>query len=368
MERLFAEQYKGKKVFVTGHSGFKGSWLTLWLKELGADVKGYSLEPDTKPNLFDALALSAQVNNVFADIRDYGRLQREMLEFEPEIIFHLAAQPLVRRSYRDPLKTIQTNALGTANLLESVRHTPSVRAVVSVTTDKCYENKETGQAYCETDPLGGYDPYSASKAMAEIVSASYRNSFFNPKDLGKTHRVALATARAGNVIGGGDWSEDRLVPDIVRAIEAGENISLRNPKAVRPWQHVLESLSGYLWLGARLLADPARFAGAWNFGPEDNQSATVEDLVKRFIEVFNKGRYRVEADPSKHEAGLLRLDITKAARELNWKPVWNLEETVRQTAEWYKAFNDGAVARELTLNQLKNYIEQAQKQLAPWSK
>lgn len=368
MHNLLTTAYKGKKVFVTGHSGFKGSWLCAWLLKMGADVKGYSLAPETQPSLFEELSLQKHLHNVYADVRDYDRLLRELTAFQPDIVLHLAAQPLVRLSYDEPRYTMEVNAMGTVNILEAVRHCPSVCAVVNVTTDKCYDNKETGQAYQESDPMGGYDPYSCSKGVSELITASYRNSFFNPADFGKKHQTALASARAGNVIGGGDWAKDRLIPDTVLALAAGKKLTLRSPDAVRPWQHVLEPLSGYLLLGARLLQEPIRFASGFNFGPESTDNLTVLEVVKKAVAIWGRGSYEVIADKAKHEAGLLHLDISKAKQQLGWKPVYNFDQSVQQTILWYKGFyEDKLSASELTERQLSDYLTRAAEQKIVWS-
>lgn len=335
----FGGAYAGRRVLVTGDTGFKGSWLTAWLCDLGASVAGYALAPPTTPSLFGLIGLDAEVAHVTGDVRDLGVLSTAVAAFRPELVFHLAAQPLVRASYGDPRGTFETNVMGVVNLLEAVRGCPSVRVVVNVTSDKCYENRETRHAYREGDALGGYDPYSASKGGSELVTAAYRRSFF-----GLSSSVCLATARAGNVIGGGDWAADRLVPDCVRALVAGREIVVRRPAAVRPWQHVLESLSGYLWLGARLLGDGHRYDGAWNFGP-DAAAVPVADVVKEFIAAYGSGSWRVAEplDEQFHEAGLLLLDCAKSRDELGWTGVWDTSTAVRRTAAWYRAWADGAV-------------------------
>ncbi len=346
--------YKGKKVFVTGHTGFKGAWLSQILISLGAEVKGVSLAPNTEPSLYNLLDLGSKMQSVFADIRDGERLKKELTSFNPDIVFHLAAQPLVRLSYSEPALTFETNIMGTVNLLEAVRANPATRCVVNITSDKCYDNKETATPYKETDPMGGYDPYSASKGMMELLCASYRNSFFNPKDYGTKHATAVATARAGNVIGGGDYALDRIVPDCARAISQNKEVVLRSPKATRPWQHVLEPLYGYLFLAEKMWTDKS-FAQGWNFGPDSSGVQTVEELVKVFISAWGKGSYRVEANAALHEAKLLHLDITKVKTVLGWLPVYTFEQAAAQTALWYKAFYDGADIKEFTLKQIKEY-------------
>lgn len=369
MDNLFTNMYKGKKVFITGHSGFKGAWLSAWLLRMGAEVKGYSLEPDTNPSLFTELELAKNMQSVFADIRDYDRLSEELSDFKPEVVLHLAAQPLVRFSYDEPRYTLEVNAMGTTNILEAVRHCDSVRSVVNVTTDKCYENKETGQAYKETDPMGGYDPYSCSKGVSELITNSYRNSFFNPEEYGKKHQVALASARAGNVIGGGDWAKDRLIPDTVKSLAAGKKLILRSPDAVRPWQHVLEPLSGYLLLAARMIQEPTQFASGWNFGPETEDNLTVLEVVKKAIGIWGRGEYEIIPNTTMHEAKLLHLDISKAKDKLNWKPVYNFDQSVEQTILWYKGFyEDKMSAKELTERQLSDYLKTAETNNIIWSK
>lgn len=327
--------YRGCRVLVTGHTGFKGGWLCLWLERLGADVTGLSLAPEPgRPSLFESVGLGDRMRSIIGDIRDVATVRAVVDEHRPDIVFHLAAQPLVRRSYRDPIETFGSNVMGTLHVLEAARASGSVRAIVCVTTDKVYENHEWAWGYRETDRLGGKDPYSASKACAELVAASYQQTLF-PMD----GRVALATARGGNVIGGGDWSEDRLVPDIVRAVEAGEPIVLRNPSAIRPWQHVLELVRGYLLLGQKLLAGEDVKA-AWNFGPDRGNEVTVETLVRSFMEVWGETGTRVDVVPSGlKEAHFLKLDISKVAQDLGWRPILDFDETMRLTADWYRRFH-----------------------------
>jgi CDP-glucose 4,6-dehydratase len=341
---------------VTGHTGFKGGWLALWLHELGAIVQGYALNPPTEPSLFESAGIgTALASDTRADLADLAQLQAALDKAQPEIVFHLAAQPLVRTSYQDPLGTLATNVMGTAHLLEAVRATRTVRAVVLITTDKVYENCEWAYAYREIDPLGGYDPYSGSKAAAEIVAASYRSSFFG----GETgHPACVATARAGNVIGGGDWASDRLVPDCLRAFTKNEPVRLRFPLAVRPWQHVLEPLAGYLQLAQRLFApDGARFAKAWNFGPDASGDAAVGEIAEITARLWGDSA-RVECAPSTenpHEAGWLRLDSTLARTELGWKPRWSLEQALMQTVAWYQAWARGADMATICLSQIRAY-------------
>lgn len=336
MENL-VDFYKGKKVFVTGHTGFKGSWLTYWLKILGAEVVGYALSPHTKPSHFELLKLD--IESHLENICDFDTLQKTLKRSEPDIIFHLAAQPLVRYSYQNPVETFQTNVMGTVNLLEAARNCPSLKAIVVVTTDKCYENLEQKIGYIETDRMGGYDPYSNSKGCAELVVSSYRNSFFNLNEFQKKHSVLLSTARAGNVIGGGDWSEDRLLPDIIKGAVEGRKTLIRYPKSTRPWQHVLEPLSGYLMLGVRLLNGEKEFAEAWNFGPEENNSLSVENVLEIANRIWDKISFEIDTNNNHyHEAGLLSLNISKAKNKLGWKPKWSNLTSITNTIEWYKEF------------------------------
>ena len=347
---LFQGIYRDRRVLLTGHTGFKGSWLALWLKQLGATVTGAALAPNTNPSHWQLQQLDIAEHHI--DIRDHDAILRIVAETRPEIIFHLAAQPLVRRSYADPVETWSTNVLGTCHLLEACRKTSSVRAVVNVTTDKCYQNNEWVWGYRESDRLGGHDPYSASKAAVELLSASYRVSFMSTPD-----GPLLATARAGNVIGGGDWSVDRLIPDLVRAISSGTSLEIRSPNSTRPWQHVLESLSGYLLLGQRLLERDSRFADAWNFGPDAMGNRSVQDVLTQLVQWWPKARWHMTEQAQPHEAGLLSLDSTKARRILDWQPVWNLEDALHHTADWYRSYLDsGEVA---SLRQLEQYVRDA---------
>lgn len=356
--KSFAGTYEGRRVLVTGHTGFKGSWLALWLHELGASVTGVALPPECQPNHWDLLELPLDDRRL--DIRDIGTLQRVFNEAQPEIVFHLAAQPLVRRSYRNPLETWSTNVMGTANVLEACRHQPEVRAVVVVTSDKCYENREWPRGYCEDDRLGGHDPYSASKAGAELVSASYRSAFFHNETV-----PLLATARAGNVIGGGDWSEDRLIPDLIRALEKGRSLEIRSPDATRPWQHVLESVSGYLLLGQRLLAGERTCADAWNFGPESDSNRTVSGVLAKLGRHWETLHWHVTDLPQPHEANLLYLDSTKAHNLLHWQPAWNLDATLEKTVEWYRAWLEGGAI--ISRRQLADYVAAARQANLEWT-
>lgn len=358
----FQRAFEGRRVLLTGHTGFKGSWLTKWLLDLGADVTGYALDPDTEPSLFADLALDRAMDSRIGDIRDVETLAPLIAEVRPEVVLHLAAQPLVRRSYAEPRYTFETNIMGTANLLEAVRGCADTRVVVNVTTDKVYENPETGDAFSEDEPLGGHDPYSASKAGSEIVTASYRRAFFSD-GVGP----AVASARAGNVIGGGDWAADRLVPDCARALSAGDPVIVRNPGSVRPWQHVLEPLSGYLHLAASLLDDPG-LAGAFNFGPDPSVTATVGDVVGRFVAAWGDGTWETpDLGPQPHEAGQLRLDIEKSRRVLGWFPVWDFEQTVDRTARWYREYHGARAAADLVAEDLAAYGDAARDAAAPWA-
>ncbi len=369
MGQLFNNIYKGKKVLLTGHTGFKGSWLTLWLKQLGAEVIGYSLEPPTDPSLFEILNLEKEIIHVIGDIRNEKRLKETFKKYKPDIVIHMAAQPLVRYSYMNPKETYETNVLGTLNVFEAVRETKTVRVVINVTSDKCYENKEWVYGYRENDPMGGYDPYSSSKGCAELLTSAYRNSFFNPENYGKTHNVALASVRAGNVIGGGDWAEDRLIPDCIRALSKKETIYIRNPHAIRPWQHVLEPLSGYLWLGALMWQDPTKYSEGWNFGPNDEDILTVEEIVKDVIKIWGNGEYMVNSDNRFHEAKLLKLDISKAHFYLKWKPVYNAKKSLVETVNWYKTyFSNPEKIYDFTINQLLSYIKEAENKDLIWTK
>ena len=335
MESLVKSAFNGifrnRRVLITGHSGFKGSWLTLWLTSLGAEVSGLSLRPETSPNHWDLLNLSCDSH--WLDIRDGNELDKAVQKISPELIIHMAAQPLVRRSYKDPLATWQTNLNGTINLLEAARKLPELKAVLCITTDKCYENHEWCWGYREIDPLGGHDPYSASKAAAEIAVASYRKSFFNAPD-----KALIASARAGNVIGGGDWSEDRIMPDLVRAILSRQSLEIRSPRATRPWQHVIDCLNGYLLLCQKLLEGCHDFAEAWNFGPDDSSNRTVAEILNLMQIYWPDLRWHTITAQQPHEAALLHLDSSKARVKLGWHPIWNLEKTVLQTAAWYKDF------------------------------
>ena len=347
--------WNGKRVFVTGHTGFKGAWLVLWLEALGARVSGYALVPPTQPSLWALIEGSVAVRSRIADVRDLPTLGRAMQEFQPDIVFHLAAQSLVRASYADPVGTYATNVMGTVHVLEATRQVPSVRAIVNVTSDKCYQNLETGQAYREGDPMGGHDPYSSSKGCAELVTTAYRDSF-----LARAGGAALASARAGNVIGGGDWALDRVVPDTVRAALAGAPVRIRNPNAVRPWQHVLEPLWGYLQLAERLWAEPRRFAEGWNFGPDESEAVPVKVVVSTLVRLWGPpAAWTADDGAHPQEANFLRLDSSKARRELGWRPRLGLERALEWTVQWYKHQAQGADARVLAVEQIGRYMELA---------
>jgi CDP-glucose 4,6-dehydratase len=347
--------FKGKKVFLTGHTGFKGAWLSLWLHSLGAQVTGYALEPPTNPSLFELARVGELVDSVLADVRDLDRLKWEMAKAAPEIVIHMAAQPLVRESYRNPVETYAINVMGTVHLMEAVRYCPSVRAVVNVTTDKVYENREWAWGYRENEKFGGYDPYSNSKGCSELVTASYRSSYFNLERYHE-HGVAVATARAGNVIGGGDWAEDRLIPDCIRALLAGEPVQIRNPHAIRPWQHVLEPLAGYLLLAQRLYEEEGRYADGWNFGPADEDARPVGWIVERLCACWGGGaRFSLDLGEHPHEAHYLKLDCSKARSELGWNPRWGLERALESIVSWAASFRDGEDLREVSLRQIAEY-------------
>ena len=358
----FQSTYRDRRVFLTGHTGFKGSWISLWLQQLGASVTGYALEPSTTPNHFGLLGLEHE--SIIAGLNEGSRLKEAIALAQPEVVFHLAAQPLVLQSYEDPIETYETNVLGTARLLDACRQVESVKAVVIVTTDKCYENREWLYGYRENDALGGHDPYSSSKACAELMTASFRQSFFEADG---DSNALVATARAGNVIGGGDWCEYRLVPDVMRAASQSKAVEIRNPRSARPWQHVLEPLAGYLALGAELLKGQRQFAGAWNFGPSLDSNLTTLELVESMQRSWPE--IRSEVVPQKnapHEAGLLMLDSTKARRELQWQPVWGLKDTLHETVRWYRAYYEDGLA--MSEEQIAFYMECAAKQGVQWAR
>lgn len=368
--QLFAGAYHGKTVLVTGHTGFKGAWLSLWLMRLGAKVVGYALTPPTEPSLFNEARIQDSVTHVIGDVRDAAFLEQVMREHEPEVVFHLAAQPLVRQSYLTPQETYDTNVMGTVNLLEAVRKTPSVKACLIVTSDKCYENREWVYAYRENDPMGGFDPYSSSKGCAELVTSAYRNSFFLGKPSDESP-VSVASVRAGNVIGGGDWADDRIIPDCVRSLARGQKVLVRNPKAIRPWQHVLEPLSGYLWLGARMLEDPRAHADAWNFGPMGANNVTVQEIVVGILENWGEGEWVTPPQQLEqpHEAHFLKLDTTKAVNLLGWEPVYDLAMTLKVVTDWYSAFYRQADfdAQAVTQRQIEAYERSAALKGLAWA-
>ena len=341
--------WKSKRVFVTGHTGFKGGWICLWLKHLGVEVIGYSLEPATVPSLFEAADVGEGMKSIIGDIRDHAKLSKAISESKPDVVIHMAAQPLVRYSYAQPAETYEVNVMGTVYLLEGARATPSVKAVVNVTTDKCYENREWIWGYRENEAMGGSDPYSSSKGCAELVTSAYRQSFFDQAG------IALASARAGNVIGGGDWAADRLIPDFLRAMDAGETLNIRSPQAVRPWQHVLEPLSGYLMLAEQLYSNGASFAEGWNFGPSDDDSRTVSWIIERMAEMRKDINWQCDEAPQLHEANLLKLDSSKARRQLNWQPLWRLQTALQKTLEWHEAWRNSEDMRAVSLAQINDY-------------
>jgi len=386
--------YKKRRVLVTGHTGFKGSWLAIWLKELGAEVIGYALDPPSDPSIFAAADLADKIAHVYGDIRDLDYLLDAFNRYRPEIFFHLAAQALVRSSYEDPKTTFDTNVGGAVNILEAVRRTSSVRVLVNITSDKCYENREWVWGYRENDPMGGHDPYSASKGAAELVFAAYLRSFFN-NALGKSgdanpisgnigsclrisgalvgggRQLGAASCRAGNAIGGGDWGKDHLIPDCVRALSAGESIAIRNPHAIRPWQHVLELLSGYLWLGACLWKEPGKFSGGWNFGPPHEAHVPVGEVVTRFVQAWGAGEWKDMSETGAvHEAATLRLCCDKAASCLGWRNVLSLEQTIDMSAAWYKMFYSGAAQEAVyrfCTKQIEEYVKAAREMNLRWA-
>jgi len=364
MKESFGRVYSDKRVLITGHTGFKGSWLALWLSQMGAKVTGYALAPSTSPSHINMLHIDCL--SVTGDIRDDSKLHNVIRKEQPEIIFHLAAQSLVRRSYQEPVDTLDTNVMGTVKLLEACRRSPSVKAVVVVTSDKCYENREWLWGYRENDALGGYDPYSASKACVELVTSSYRHSFFPIDKYGHHHSILLASARAGNAIGGGDWAEDRLIPDIARAVSKNEAVSIRNPDSIRSWQHVLESLSGYLMLGRKLLEGDTRFAEAWNFGPGKEGSIKVETVVQKLKQHWSRVDYKLSPscqDP--HEAKLLQLDSSKACLKLGWNPVWDINKALEMTGVWYHNFYE--YQKVISEQQLIQYVQTAKHKNYNWA-
>ena len=348
------EFWRGKRVFITGHTGFKGSWLCLLLQHWGAELKGYALPPGTAPAMFLEANVSEGMTSEVGDVRDLAALTVSMIDFDPEIVIHMAAQPLVRLSYREPVETYAVNVMGTVHLLEAARQCSSLKAVVNVTTDKCYENREWVWGYREYEPMGGRDPYSSSKGCSELVTAAYRSSF-----LSQPNSAALASARAGNVIGGGDWAEDRLIPDILRAFEKGETVVIRNPEATRPWQHVLEPVSGYLLLAERMYSDGQNYAEGWNFGPVDQDVQPVQWILDHMVHFWGKdAHWELDEKLQPHEAQLLKLDISKASTRLGWSPRWTLDQTLKSIIEWHQCWLAGESVREKTLDQIENYLSE----------
>lgn len=342
--------WRGKRVLLTGHTGFKGSWLSLWLQAMGAELKGLALDPPTTPSLFVEANVAQGMVSQIGDIRDYDTVLKAVSEFKPEIVIHMAAQPLVRYSYKNPIETYATNVMGTVHLLEAIRQTGTTKVVVNVTTDKCYENKEWVWGYREDEPMGGFDPYSSSKGCSELVTAAYRRSYFAETG------IALASARAGNVIGGGDWAEDRLVPDILRAFENNQPVVIRNPNSTRPWQHVLEPLSGYLTLAEKLWHEPKAYAEGWNFGPKDEDAKPVGWIVERMASKWGNASWRIDDGDHPHEANYLKLDISKAKQRLMWTPRWGLDTALNQIVEWHQGWLAKADVRALSLTQINQYI------------
>lgn len=364
INQLFGGIYKNKKVLITGHTGFKGSWLALWLKKMGAHVMGFSLAPSTEPNHFNALNL--EIKSVIGDIRDDTLLHTTLKEYKPEIVFHLAAQPLVRESYKDPVETFEINVIGTLNVYQACKMADSVRAIVSITTDKVYKNNEWHWGYRENDPFGGYDPYSASKACAEILSDSFRNSYFNVERFGSDHNTLLCTTRAGNVIGGGDWANDRLIPDIIKAASKNEKVIIRSPSATRPWQHVLEPLSAYLQLGEKLLRGYKEYAEGWNIGPRDDDVLSVAEILDQIKQYWSQVKFDIQLDNNApHEANQLKLDFSKARNKLNWRPVWNIQQAIQKTILWYRKYYLNHTVN--SLDDLHQYVSDASVLKISWT-
>jgi CDP-glucose 4,6-dehydratase len=352
--------WNNKQVLITGHTGFKGSWLSLLLNQLGAEVSGYALNPPTSPSMYELADIDDCIQSYIGDIRDYEYLLEVMQGVKPEIVIHMAAQALVKESYRNPIETYSTNVMGTVHLLEACRHMSSVTTVVNVTTDKCYENREWHWGYRENEPMGGYDPYSSSKGCSELVTSAYRSSYF--RETGQSRTIALASARAGNVIGGGDWATDRLIPDFIKAISQHETIKIRSPFAIRPWQHVLEPLSGYLTLAEKLYNDGPAYAGAWNFGPDDKDAKNVEWITKMLCGLWgDSAQYEIDKQPHPHEANYLKLDCSKAKAELEWLPRWDIQTALESIVEWNKSFLSGENMRGMTEQQIQKYFSSAPK-------
>jgi len=355
MSTIDKDFWQGKRVFLTGHTGFKGSWLSLWLVSLGAKVKGYALSPPTSPSLFIEANIDSIIDSQIADIRDQDTLHESMTKFSPDILIHMAAQPLVRYSYDEPIETYEVNVIGTAKVLEVARSCPNLKAIVNITTDKCYENDERAEGYKEDDPMGGYDPYSSSKGCAELVASSYRRSFLQDQGVG------LASVRAGNVIGGGDWADDRLIPDILRSFENGSPVVIRNPKATRPWQHVLEPLSGYLILTQGLYEEQKKYAEGWNFGPNEQDVKPVDWILDKMILKWPDSSWKLDSNSSPHEAGFLKLDIAKAKAKLGWNPVWELSHTLEKIIGWHRAWLDKEDMQAMCLAEIKEYTRDMNK-------
>jgi CDP-glucose 4,6-dehydratase len=347
--------WKGKRIFLTGHTGFKGGWLSLWLVSLGAEVKGYALNPPTSPSLFNEAEIDLIIDSQIDDIRDQGVLYKSMVTFNPDILIHMAAQPLVRHSYNEPIETYEVNVIGTAKVLEVARSCPNLKAIVNITTDKCYENDGRSEAYKESDPMGGYDPYSSSKGCAELVASSYRRSFLQDKNIG------LASVRAGNVIGGGDWADDRLIPDILRSFERNESVIIRNPKATRPWQHVLEPLSGYLILAEKLYKNQNKYAEGWNFGPNERDVKSVDWILDKMVSKWPDSSWKRDKNSGPHEASFLKLDITKAKSKLDWHPVWELSYTLERVVAWHKAWLGKEDIQATCFAEIKEYMRDMDK-------
>ena len=349
------EFWKGKRVFLTGHTGFKGSWLSLWLYSLGAEVRGYALNPPTSPSLFREAKIDTIIDSQIADIRDQDTLHESMTGFNPDILIHMAAQPLVRYSYDAPIETYEVNVIGTAKVLEVARSCPNLRAIVNITTDKCYENDGRAEGYKENDPMGGYDPYSSSKGCAELVASSYRRSFLQDQGIG------IASVRAGNVIGGGDWADDRLIPDILRSFEKNKPVVIRNPKATRPWQHVLEPLSGYLILAQNLYKDQKKYAEGWNFGPNEKDVQPVDWILDKMISKWPNSSWELDNNSNPHEAGFLKLDISKAKSKLGWSPVWELSQTLERIISWHQAWLNKDDMQTVCLTEIEEYMREINK-------
>lgn len=359
MAEMNGKWWRDKRVLVTGHTGFKGTWLSLWLHSLGAEVSGFALAPPAQPSMFELTKAASSVRSIIGDIRDAATVATVVADVAPEVVFHMAAQPLVLYSYEHPIETYHVNVLGTVHLLDALRHVSSVRAVVNITSDKCYENREWVWGYREQDPMGGFDPYSSSKGCAELVTAAFRSSYFPTSEYAK-HRCAIASARAGNVIGGGDWAEDRLIPDILRAMTAKEPVRIRSPKAIRPWQHVLEPLAGYLLLAERLFTEGPAYADSWNFGPSDSDVRPVEWIVEQMARHWGTGAgWIIDGGIHPHEASYLKLDTSKARQMLGWKTRWSLEASLARIVDWHKVWADGGDVRTCTLSQIENYMHSA---------